>query len=210
MGHPDGAHTHGSGGDGLGTAVLVLIGAALAVKLAGPVLAAVAELLHVFLIVAGVIVGVGAASLVGLLTWRWRRTQADAARAMPPLPSKVARAAQPLPKARPAHALPTGRQRELPGELHLHFHGVPAEEIAAAIRQATAIEDDRRTRRPLTPAGARVPGCIAGHPWSGRNITPACAASAGRRILAAPSPASGSRFCFLKKTSSLVTKMSPL
>src|SRR5438874_463161 len=46
------------------------------------------ELLQVFLIVAGVIVGVGAAGLVGLLTWRWRRTQADAARAMPPLPRR--------------------------------------------------------------------------------------------------------------------------
>ncbi len=67
MGHPDGAHTHGSGGSGLGTAVLVVIGAALAVKLAGPVLDAAAELLHVLLIAAGVIVGVGAASLVGLL-----------------------------------------------------------------------------------------------------------------------------------------------
>jgi hypothetical protein len=33
MGIPDGAHTHGSGGSGLGTAVLVLIGAVLAVKL---------------------------------------------------------------------------------------------------------------------------------------------------------------------------------
>ena len=83
MGHPDGAHTHGSGGSGLGTAVLVVIGAALAVKLAGPVLDAAAELLHVLLIAAGVIVGVGAASLVGLLAWRWRRGN-DAARAMPP------------------------------------------------------------------------------------------------------------------------------
>jgi hypothetical protein len=39
-----------------GTAVLVVLAAVLAAKLAGPVLAAVAELLHVFLIVAGVIV----------------------------------------------------------------------------------------------------------------------------------------------------------
>jgi hypothetical protein len=72
MGHPDGAHTHGSGGSGLGTAVLVVIGAALAVKLAGPVLDAAAELLCVLLIAAGVIAGVGAASLVGLIAWRWR------------------------------------------------------------------------------------------------------------------------------------------
>jgi hypothetical protein len=125
-----------------GTAVLVVLAAVLAAKLAGPVLAAVAELLHVFLIVAGVIVGVGAASLVGLLAWRWRRWHPDAARAMPPLPTKMARAAQPLPKAWPVHALPTGRQRELPGELRLHFHGVPAEEIAAVIRHVQGQVED--------------------------------------------------------------------
>jgi len=96
MGHPDGAH--GSGGSGLGTAVLVVIGAALAVKLAGPVLDAAAELLRVLLITAGVIVGVGAASLVGLIAWRWR-SRKDAARAMPPR-TLVARAAPPLPQAR--------------------------------------------------------------------------------------------------------------
>ncbi len=51
MGIPDGAHTHGSGGSGLGTALLVLAGAALAVKAAPAVLGAAAELLHVVLIV---------------------------------------------------------------------------------------------------------------------------------------------------------------
>ena len=44
--------------------------AALAVKLARPVLDAAAELLRVLLIAAGVIVGAGAASLVGLIAWR--------------------------------------------------------------------------------------------------------------------------------------------
>ena len=82
MGIPDGAHTHGSGGSGIGAAVLVVIGAALVVKLAGPVLDAAAELLRVLLIATGVIVGVGAASLVGLIAWRWR-SRKDAARAMP-------------------------------------------------------------------------------------------------------------------------------
>jgi hypothetical protein len=140
MGSPDGAHTHGhGGGSGLGTAVLVLFGAALAVKAAGPVLAAVAELVHVLLIVAGVIVGVGAAGLVGLLAWRWHRTQADAARAMPPLPPRVARAAQPLPEPRPAI--------ERAGDIHMHLHGVSAEDVAAIIRQQQpaarpAIEED--------------------------------------------------------------------
>ena len=101
MGHPDGAHTHGSGGSGLGEVLVIL----LAVALLGPaVAAAVAELVHVLLIAAGVIVGVGAASLVGLIAWRWR-SRKDAARAMPPR-TLVARAAPPLPQARRAAELP--------------------------------------------------------------------------------------------------------
>jgi hypothetical protein len=131
MGIPDGAHTHGSGGSGLGTAVLVVIGAALAVKLAGPVLDAAAELLRVLLIAAGVIVGVGAASLVGLIAWRWRSRKA-AARAMPPRPL-VARAAPPLLQARRAGEPPAAPQREPPGGLHLHFHGLDAEDVAAIL-----------------------------------------------------------------------------
>jgi hypothetical protein len=123
MGHPDGAQTHGSGGSGAGTAVLVVLAAALAVKLAGPVLAAVAELLHVFLIMAGVVVGLGAVGLVGLLTWRWRRWQKDAARAMPPYAPRMARAAQPLPEPPPAI------------EQHVHFHGLSAEDVAAILNR---------------------------------------------------------------------------
>jgi hypothetical protein len=95
MGIPDGAYTHGNGGSGPGTAVL--IGAALAVKTAPAVLSVAAELLHALIIMTAVIVGVGAVGLVGPLTWRWRRTRLAAARAIPLLPSKLARAAQPLP-----------------------------------------------------------------------------------------------------------------
>ena len=53
-------------------------------KAAPAFLGAAVELRHVVLIVAGVIVGVGAVGLVGLLTWRWRRTRLAAARARPP------------------------------------------------------------------------------------------------------------------------------
>jgi hypothetical protein len=133
MGHLDGAHTHGSGGSGLGAALLVILGAALFVNAAPVVLGAAAELLHVLLIVAGVVVGAGAACLVGLLAWRWRRTRLTAARAehalqgaMHPLP-RVTRAAQPLPKPRPAI--------EQPAEVHLHLHGISAEEAAAIIER---------------------------------------------------------------------------
>jgi hypothetical protein len=53
-------------------------------------------------------VGVGAAGLAGLLTWRWRRSRLDAARAVPPVRGAVyplhgaARAVQPLPPQRAA------------------------------------------------------------------------------------------------------------
>jgi hypothetical protein len=93
----------------------------------------VAELVHVLLIVAGVIVGAGAAGLVGLLAWQLRRTRVDAARTMPPLPSKMVRAARPLPQARRAGELPAAPQREPPGGLHLHFHGLDAAQVAAII-----------------------------------------------------------------------------
>jgi hypothetical protein len=129
MGHPDGAHTHGGGSSGLGELLVIL----LAVALLGPALAAaVAELVHVLLIVAGVIVGVGATGLAGLLAWQLRRTRVDAARAMPPR-TLVARAAPPLPQARRAGELPAAPQREPPGGLHLHFHGLDAAQVAAII-----------------------------------------------------------------------------
>jgi hypothetical protein len=127
MGHPDGAHTHGSGGSGLGELLVIL----LAVALLGPAIAA-AGLVHVLLIVAGVIVDVGAAGLAGLLAWQLRRTRVDAARAMPPR-TLVVRAARPLPQARRAGGLPAASQREPPGGLHLHFHGPDAAQIAAII-----------------------------------------------------------------------------
>jgi hypothetical protein len=76
----DPCRARGSGGSGLAMAVLVLVGAALAVKLAGPVVAAVGELVHVPVIAAVVIVGVGAVWVGGLLAWRWRRPRRDAAR----------------------------------------------------------------------------------------------------------------------------------
>lgn len=83
---------------------------------------------------AGVIVGVGAAGLVGLLAWQLRRTRIDAARAMPPR-TLVARAAPPLPQARRAGELPAAPQGEPPGGLHLHFHGLDAEDVAAILKR---------------------------------------------------------------------------
>jgi hypothetical protein len=130
----DGAHTHGHGsGGGGGTAVLVVLAAVLAAAVARPVIHAAIEVVQVVLIAAVVIVGVDAAGLVGLLTWRWRRSQADAARNRPPLAPKLVRAAQPLPEPeRSAAALPPPGG---PREIHLHLHGVSAEDVAAIIER---------------------------------------------------------------------------
>jgi hypothetical protein len=126
--------TTDDGGGGLGAAVLVLLGVAAVAAVAGPVVAAVAELVPVILIVAGVILGLRAVGLVALLAFRVRRRLVGAARVTLPNPGaesplpRVARAAQPLPKP---------QRRALPpeaGQLHLHFHGVSAED-AAAIRE---------------------------------------------------------------------------
>jgi hypothetical protein len=127
MGIPDGAHTLG-GGNGIGTAVLVLVGAALAVKLAGPVVAAVAELLHILLIAVAVIGGL--APQPGSACWRGGGT-ATAIRARPASQFAPKRGAdRSAPPAPPRAALPRAS-----GQLHLHFHGVTAEDVAAIIRQ---------------------------------------------------------------------------
>ncbi len=73
----------------------------------------------------------------GLLAWRWRRPRLDAARTMPPAfaKAKVVRAAPPLPRERQAPELTATTGRELPGGLHLHFHGVSAEEVATILER---------------------------------------------------------------------------
>ena len=111
---------------GVGTAVLVVLGAALAVKVAGPVLAAMAELVYVLLIVVAAIASGAAVTLIGIAAWRWRR-RLDAARAEVPATLLPQRAAQPLPP-------PPGPPIECPGELHLHLHGITAEDVAAILR----------------------------------------------------------------------------
>jgi uncharacterized membrane protein YraQ (UPF0718 family) len=135
MGHPDGAHTHGSGGSGLGEVLVIL----LAVALLGPaVAAAVAELLHLLIIVLAAVAALGAAGLAGLLAFRVRRRVEDAARAGPPNLGAVsplhrtARAARPLPEPRPAI--------EAPRQVHIHLHGVTPEDVAELVRRHSGQE----------------------------------------------------------------------
>jgi hypothetical protein len=124
MGIPDGAHTHGSGGSGLGTAVLMLVGAALAVKVVGPVVAAVGELVHVLLVVVAVLAGAGAAGVVGAVLWRWRHPRLIAARAVRPHCSGCG------PLSRP-HARSIARLSS-PPSCTCTLHGVSAEDVAPA------------------------------------------------------------------------------
>ncbi len=99
------------------------------------VLGAAAELLHVVLTVVFIVACTGAVGVVALLALKCRRARAGAAaRTMRPLPPKVLRAAPSLPQERRVGELPRESQRELPGGLHLHFHGISAEEVAAIIR----------------------------------------------------------------------------
>jgi hypothetical protein len=126
MGHPDGAHTHGSGSSGLGTAVLVLVGAALVVKLAAPVAAAVGELVHILLIAVAVIGGLAAAGGIGLLALRLRHSRENG----------ITRVAFPAPTERRAAQAPTEPRREIEsGGLHLHLYGISAEEVADIIER---------------------------------------------------------------------------
>jgi hypothetical protein len=130
MGHPDGAHTHGSGGSGLGEFVLVI----LAVALLGPaVAAAVAELLHLLVIVAAVLAVLAGADLVALGAWQLRHARQEMARVVYRVTPAPPRAVQAISEPRPRNAFPdVPRQAiEAPRQVHLHLHGVSAEDVAA-------------------------------------------------------------------------------
>jgi hypothetical protein len=130
MGIPDGAHTHGSGGGGFGE-ILAALGVLLVVAaVAGPVVAAVGELVHILLVIAAVLAGVAGAGLVAFIACRWHRYHHRGAARATALPPGVARAAQPLAGAQQ-------RAIERPGESlwHVHIHGGDAEAIAEIVRQ---------------------------------------------------------------------------
>jgi hypothetical protein len=125
MGHPDGAHTHGSGGSGgVGTVLLVL----LAVALVGPaVAAAVTELVHALLIAAVVILSLAAVGEVALVAYRLRQARPETPR--------VVHRITPAPW-RPGQARSEPRQAIGPArEVHLHLHGMPPEQVAALLNR---------------------------------------------------------------------------
>ena len=130
MGHADGAHTHGGGGfDPM--PILIIIGA---IVLAGPVLAAVAELIHILLIAVAVLAGLAVVSVVAVLAFHVHRWRAGGTiqRSLPAAPRQ--RVVQGAPAARAVQA-PREPQPalEAPQEVHLHLHGISAEDVAAIL-----------------------------------------------------------------------------
>jgi hypothetical protein len=126
MGHPDGAHTHGSGGSGLGELAVIAVAVAVAAAVAVPIVNAITSLLEVLAVITGALCVLGTAGLVAYLRLTGRRRQAVTAAVVSP-----ARAVPP----RPAGSLSAPRRPaiEAKRELHLHFHGVSAEDVSAIV-----------------------------------------------------------------------------
>ena len=111
-----GAHTHPElGGGGSGNGWLVILGAIAVAALAGPVAHAIRDLITVAAITVALVLA--AAGTAAVLTYRTRRRDARAL------------------TQRGIRALPTPEQRALgrAQEVHLHFHRVNAEDVAAII-----------------------------------------------------------------------------
>jgi hypothetical protein len=122
--------TDGGGG---GLAAAVVIGAAvLAVAIAGPVAAAVAAVAEALVITIAVL---GALVLLGGAVFAAYRVRRGPERARGWQANHI-RVSHLPPAPRPPESLPGPRPRAIGAprhELHLHFHGVTAEDVAAII-----------------------------------------------------------------------------
>ena len=138
MGVPDGAHTHGhGGGSGIGAAVLAVVAVALAVKVLPVVVDAVAELLRIVLITVAVLAGLAVAGGAAYVALRVRHRATE--------PPRRVYQAHPLAQPR-SQALPEPRRSAaaLPpagGQLHIHFHGVAPEDVAAIVERQNGHDD---------------------------------------------------------------------
>jgi len=110
---PSGAHTHPETGGGNGW--LLIAGALALAAIAGPVAHAIRDLIMVLAITMAVVLAAAGTAAVLIHRARCRGTRALAQRSM--------------------RALPPAEQRALgrAPEVHLHFHGVSAEDVAAII-----------------------------------------------------------------------------
>jgi len=118
--------TTGSG-SGAATAALVIGAAVLAASIAGPVVAAVAELARLVVIAVAVLGGLALLGGAVSVAYRLRQRRATPARVVSVVPSTVVRPSRALPAPRP--------ELERHPEVHLHLHGMTAEDVAAILRQ---------------------------------------------------------------------------
>ena len=93
-----------------------------------------AELVHIVLITVAALLGLaaaGVAAFVGVRGWRWRaaRSLPRPAPAPPPWRAEVTTPAPRQLASKPPRAI------EAPRQVHLHFHGVQAEDVAAIIER---------------------------------------------------------------------------
>jgi hypothetical protein len=123
----------GGGGSGLGTVVLVIVAAAV---LGPAVAAAAAELLHLLVIVLVVLAAVAGAGVVAYVAFRVNRERQETAR----VPYRVT-----PPPPQPSRALPDAPRPaiEAPRQVHLHFPGADAAEVAAIIREQEPRDRDQ-------------------------------------------------------------------
>jgi hypothetical protein len=135
----------GSSGSGLGTVVLVIVAAALlgpaVVSAATAVAVAVAELVRIVLITVAVLAGLGAAGLVALAAVRVHRWRTGGTTRVSSLPAPPPwRAVQATTEPR--------RAIEAPRQVHIHLHGVSAEDVAELVRR----QQEARINRPGFPS----------------------------------------------------------
>lgn len=97
--------------------------------IAVPVLTALAHLIEVLAVVLGIVLSVAVLAVAALVAYRIRRGRAPLALPVHRAQALPGQAAEPLPgPRRPAISAPKQ-------ELHLHFHGVTAEDVASIIAE---------------------------------------------------------------------------
>lgn len=140
----DGAHTHGSGGGAIIPALAVFLAAIIVASIAQEVIHLAALLLETALIIIGSLLGMAALGGIALAVWRLRHRAAPA-RTRPLWYARVP------PAVEPAESLTEPRRTPAsPGELHLHLHGLAAEQLAAILARVP-----RTNGGQLPPAGPR-------------------------------------------------------